>query len=72
MASPEGVLGFWGFGVLGIGIGDEDQYFDYSVGLSTAAMGVDLSLAYIGTDVSSSDCPNLCDDTVVFSVSKSL
>ena len=54
------------------GIGDEDEYFDYSVGISTAAMGVDLSLAYIGTDVSSSDCPNICDDTVVFSVSKSL
>jgi uncharacterized protein (TIGR02001 family) len=60
------------------GIGDaggEDQYIDYSVGLSTSGMGLDFSLAYIGTDLDTDECfggTKLCDDTVVLSVSKSL
>ena len=37
-------------------------------------MGVDFDLSYIDTNLGSSDCfdSKICDDTVVFSVSKSL
>ena len=51
------------------------DYIDYSVGLSASAAGLDLSLAWIGTDLSKSECfagTKLCEDSVVFSVSKSL
>ncbi len=51
------------------------DYIDYSVGLSTSGVGLDFSLAWIGTDLSKAECfagTSLCDDTVVFSVSKSL
>jgi uncharacterized protein (TIGR02001 family) len=51
------------------------DYIDYSVGLSTSAVGLDFGLSYIGTDLSKSECfagTKLCSDTVVLSVSKSL
>ena len=61
------------------GIGEspdfEDSYIDWSVGVSTSAVGLDFSLAYIGTDLDEDECfggTKLCDDTVVLSVSKSL
>lgn len=44
------------------------SYLDYGVTLSTAVMGVDLSLAYVDTDVK--DC-QLCDGRVVVGLSKS-
>ena len=52
---------------------DEDSYSDWSIGVSKSFMGVDLDLSYIDTNLGSSDCfgDKICDDTVVFSVSKS-
>lgn len=50
-----------------------DDYFDYSVTLSTSAVGLDFALALVGTDIDDDDCgAELCDDTIVLSVSKSL
>ena len=52
-----------------------DNYIDYSIGVSTSALGLDFGLSYIGTDLKKSECfggTKLCDDTVVLSVSKSL
>ena len=53
---------------------DEDEYTDYSVTLSYTFKGVDLSVAWVGTDLDDDDCwdDNICDDTAVFSISKSL
>ncbi len=48
------------------------DYMDYKVGLSKSVVGLDLGLTYTDTDLSSSDCGNICDGRVVFSVSKSL
>lgn len=52
-----------------------DNYIDYSIGVSTSALGLDFGLSYIGTDLKKSECfggTKLCDDTVVLSVSRSL
>jgi uncharacterized protein (TIGR02001 family) len=57
------------------GNGGDDQYFDYSIGVSTSALGLDFSLAWVGTDLDDNECfggTKLCEDTAVFSVSKSL
>jgi len=53
---------------------DEDQYTDYSVTLTYTFKGVDLSVAWVGTDLDDDDCwdSDYCDDTAVFSISKSL
>ena len=54
---------------------DEDEYTDYSVSLTYTYKGVDLSVAWVGTDLDTEDCWNdddACDDTAVFSISKSL
>jgi len=49
-----------------------DSYIDYSVGLSTAAAGVDLSLTFHGTDISGSVADAIgAEERVVFSVGKS-
>ncbi|MDG1945556.1 MAG: TorF family putative porin [Halioglobus sp.] len=67
-------LGFFGDDSNGDVI-DEDSYTDYSVSLGYTFKGFDLSVAWVGTDLDSSDCFNgskLCDDTAVFSISKSL
>ena len=48
---------------------DEDSYTDYSVTLTYTFMGVDLSVAWVGTDLDTDDCFNdadACDDTAVF------
>ncbi len=55
--------------------GSEDSYSDWSIGISTSAVGLDFSLQYVDTDLAESDCfagSKLCDATAVFSVSKSL
>ncbi len=53
---------------------DEDSYIDYSIGVSVGWIGVDWSLAYVGTDLSKKDYfdTDLAEDTVVFSMSRSL
>ena len=61
----------------GIGeVGDpKNQYLDYAIGLSTSAMGVDLGLQLIGTDLDDAECFDGfkgCEASVVVSVSKSL
>jgi len=49
-----------------------DSYIDYSIGLSTSAAGVDLSLTYVDTDISSSLAEIIgAEDRVVFSIGKS-
>ena len=53
----------------------EDTYIDYSIGLSTSAVGLDFALNYIGTDLDDEECfagTKLCEPSVVASVSKSL
>lgn len=54
---------------------EEDSYLDYSVGVSTSYFDLDWSLAYVGVDLDEDDCfdaKDICDNTVVLSVSKSL
>jgi uncharacterized protein (TIGR02001 family) len=57
------------------------DYVDYSAGVSASAVGLDFSAAFIGTNLSKSECfgafdesgeTKLCNDTIVLSVSKSL
>ncbi|MBE9539382.1 MAG: hypothetical protein IMF06_09890 [Proteobacteria bacterium] len=51
-----------------------DSYVDYSAGISASWLAVDWSLAYVGTDLSSRDVfgTDWGDDTVVFTISKSM
>jgi uncharacterized protein (TIGR02001 family) len=51
-----------------------DSYTDYSVSLGYTFKGVDFSVAWVGTDLDESECfdSNICDDTAVFSISKSM
>lgn len=49
---------------------DFDSYTDYSVTFGYTFKGVDLSVAWVGTDLDD-DCDDICDDTAVFSISKS-
>ena len=53
---------------------DEDVYTDYSVTGTYSVAGVDLSLAYVGTDLDDDDVfgTDWADDTVVFTIAKSL
>ena len=53
---------------------DETNYTDYSVTLGYTFKGVDLSVAWVDTDLDDDDCwdSNICDGTAVFSISKSL
>ena len=53
---------------------DEDSYKDWSIGVSKSMWELDFDLSYIDTNLSDSDCfgNNVCDSTVVFSISKSL
>ena len=50
-----------------------DDYLDWSIGLSTSAAGVDLSLTYYDTDISESnaDFGEAAEDRIVFSIGKS-
>ncbi len=51
------------------------NYLDYSIGVSTSVVGVDLTLAYVGTDIDKSDCfggTKDCQGNAVFTISKSL
>ena len=53
-----------------LGIDDTtDEYIEYSVGLSTSAAGLDLSLTYHDTDIDTS--AGVGEDRLVFSVGKS-
>ena len=52
-----------------------DEYIDYSVSATYNCSGVDLSLAWVGTDLDEDDVGSLADlgdDTAVFTISKSL
>jgi len=53
---------------------DEDSYADYSVTLTYSVAGVDLSVAYVGTDLDDDDVfgTDWADDTAVFTISKSM
>jgi len=53
---------------------DTDSYIDYSAGISASWLAVDWSLAYVGTDLSKRDVfgTKWGDDSVIFTVSKSL
>jgi uncharacterized protein (TIGR02001 family) len=50
----------------------EDQYLDWSIGISKDALGVTWDLSYIDTDLDDKFCQEICDATAVLSVSKSL
>jgi uncharacterized protein (TIGR02001 family) len=53
----------------------DDNYLDWSLGVSTSAVGLDFSLAYVATNLDDGDCfggSKACEDTGVFSISKSL
>lgn len=52
-----------------------DSYIDYSVGLTATYLAVDWTLAWVGTDLDGEEyfgLDDLVDDTLVFSVSKSM
>jgi uncharacterized protein (TIGR02001 family) len=53
---------------------DEDSYTDYSVSLTWSVAGVDLAVAYVGTDLDDDDVfgTDWADDTAVFTISKSM
>jgi uncharacterized protein (TIGR02001 family) len=53
---------------------DEDSYIDYSVGITASYWAVDWTLAYVGTDLDEEDVfdTEWGDDTVVFTISKSM
>ncbi|MEH6570256.1 MAG: TorF family putative porin [Halioglobus sp.] len=53
---------------------DTGSYVDYSVGVTTSWLAVDWTLAYVGTDLDDEDVFDTAwgDDTVVFTISKSL
>jgi uncharacterized protein (TIGR02001 family) len=57
-------------------LGDDDDYLDWSVGITWTALGVDWGLTYVDTDLDDDDecfgAKDLCDATVVASISKSL
>ncbi|MCB1704846.1 MAG: TorF family putative porin [Halioglobus sp.] len=67
-------VGYNDFDDVGFFATDEDSYTDYSVTLGYTFKGVDFSVAWVGTDLDDDDCwnSNYCDDTAVFSISKSL
>ena len=50
---------------------DLDDYVEWSIGLSTSAAGVDLSLTYHDTDIDDSIGGEVAEDRIVFSVGKS-
>lgn len=49
-----------------------NDYWDWQLGATVTVYGVDLTLAYIGTNIDQAGCLNTlnCEDRVVFSVSK--
>jgi uncharacterized protein (TIGR02001 family) len=52
--------------------GTKDSYTDFVVSLGTSVAGVDLSVAWTDTTLSSSDCGSSdCDSTITFAVAKS-
>jgi uncharacterized protein (TIGR02001 family) len=54
---------------------NSDNYSDWSIGVSRSFMDLDFDLSYMDTDIDRSDCfggDKACNDTFVFSVSKSL
>ncbi|MEH6585069.1 MAG: TorF family putative porin [Halioglobus sp.] len=53
---------------------DENSYTDYSIGLTWSVVGVDLGAAYVGTTLDEKDVfdTDWGEDTVVFSISKSM
>ena len=68
-SSRTALLAMWGF--LGT---SEGSYTDYSVGLTWSVVGVDLGAAYVGTTLDEEDVfgTDWGEDTVVFSISKSM
>ena len=56
-------------------LSDGDSYIDYSVALTASWLAVDWSVAWVGTDLDGDeyfDLDDLVDDTIVFTVSKSM
>jgi uncharacterized protein (TIGR02001 family) len=51
---------------------DFPDYTHWAVSVSTLLAGIDVALGYTDTNVSSADCPDVCDGRVVFSIAKSL
>jgi len=51
-----------------------DDYLDWSVGFGISLFALDWSVAYVDTDLSTSQCggSDICDSTVVFTLGKSL
>ena len=52
----------------------EDQYWDYSIGITKTVFGVDLTLAGVGTDLDEEDVfdTKWGDAQAIFTISKSL
>jgi uncharacterized protein (TIGR02001 family) len=66
--------GYNDFDDVGFLSNDKDSYTDYSVTLTYSVFGVDLAVAWVGTDLDDEDYfdTSYADDTAVFSISKSL
>ena len=54
--------------------GNDDKYFDYSIGIGKSVAGVDFSLAYVGTDLDEDEVFDTTwgDPELIFTISKSL
>ncbi len=52
--------------------GAGDDFIEYRVGLSTSYVGLDFGPQYVRSDVDDDACGNICDGSIVVSVSKSL
>ncbi len=51
-------------------IDDSESYTDWSVGVGYSYEGLDFSVAYVDTDLSTTDCAAGCDSRFIFGVSK--
>lgn len=68
-------VGFNEFDEADVFLSDGDSYIDYSVGLTASYFAVDWTLAVVGTDLDDDEyfgLGDLVEDTVVFSISKSM
>ena len=58
---------------LGTAEDPDDEYWDWSLGVSASAVGLDFSLAYVDPNIKNKYCDGkICDATAVFTISKSL
>jgi uncharacterized protein (TIGR02001 family) len=64
-----------GFNDTDAAFGADGSYVDYSIAVAASAVGLDFTLAWVGTDISKSECfggSKVCESNAVLTVAKSL